>query len=336
MLLVSKTHYAQIILWHLEYIIFENHKRTESGNSKEDGRTVLTLNNRPVTMSFSRNSPKLFLLAINFLLFLSGLALLITGLWLLRLSGLMDSDVKFLLASISDDRSQFGYFLFAITILFIVAGGILLFVSVFGAVSAWKKIKPCLIIYLVVTICVIVVQGVIVGMLIKSRVTSGEWLEGALKTKLQSYTGPTATDSTSVGFNKMFLKVQCCGVSSYADMAAIAAWSTKPASTKVPASCCKGADDTSSQSSTTHVTCTDTPQDFYATGCFEKIDTIIDSISLISKIVSGISFICHVLAIVLSCLTMDRVTNRIQHLPPTAKPPSYIGIDAVLKNKAKI
>ncbi|KAH3701214.1 hypothetical protein DPMN_076197 [Dreissena polymorpha] len=185
-------------------------------------------------MSFSRNSPKLFLLAINFLLFLSGLALLITGLWLLRLSGLMGSDVKFLLASISDDRSQFGYFLFARLEEDQTLSDYLLGChhSCHRSTSRNKQLTP---------------------------------------DRLQ-------TDSTSVVFNKMFLKVQCCGVSSYADMVGIASLATKPISTKVQASCCKGADDTSSQSSTTHVTCTDTPQDYYATGCFEKIDTIIDSI----------------------------------------------------------
>ncbi|WAR05189.1 hypothetical protein MAR_020558 [Mya arenaria] len=133
-------------------------------------------------MSCARHSPKLVLLVLNFLLFVSAVTFLVTGLWLLVITGLFETDIKRLLDTIEYDGVKIGTFLFSATLLFIIAGGVLLFVAVFGAVTAWKKVKGCL-------------------------VVSSDWLEGQLLKQLEGYQGPTATDQTSKSFNQLFMKV---------------------------------------------------------------------------------------------------------------------------------
>ncbi|XP_052805747.1 tetraspanin-11-like [Mya arenaria] len=289
-------------------------------------------------MSCARHSPKLVLLVLNFLLFVSAVTFLVTGLWLLVITGLFETDIKRLLDTIEYDGVKIGTFLFSATLLFIIAGGVLLFVAVFGAVTAWKKVKGCLVVYVIVTIVVIVLQGVTVGLMIKTRIRSSDWLEGQLLKQLEGYQGPTATDQTSKSFNQLFMKTECCGVSAHGDPKSVSTSTTwYSAGAEVPATCCKGV--TSSTAGNVWTSCTNTPKNYYTKPCFNRIDDIINTASLISNIVSGINFIMHVLAVILACLTLDRAKNRIQHVAPNTSrvnPPPYISIDAVVKNKFNV
>ena len=73
----------------------------------------------------------------------SAVALLITGFWLTFISGVLEPEVRNLLDDIDYEGMQVGFFLFATALLIVITGGVLAFVAVFGACSAWKKFRAC-------------------------------------------------------------------------------------------------------------------------------------------------------------------------------------------------
>ncbi|XP_053408588.1 tetraspanin-3-like [Mercenaria mercenaria] len=291
-----------------------------------------------------QNCAKYLLVILNIAIFVAGGVIAVAGLLLLFESGLLNSDVITLFNNIKYGSIKLGVVLQVVCYMMIATGGIIMIVAVVGVCAAWKKIKCCLIVFVLILVFVILLQATLVGLWINVNGRSDEWLKGEMLTLVADYKGPTDTDDISKGFNKLFIKARCCGVNSYADMENHPThWFTnvgdvKATKEKVPATCCQGVEDGSDITAKVDSTCTQTPQNYYTEGCFGVTNDRIFTNLLVVTIVAAVAFLIEVAAIVMSCMVLDQTKNRIRHSTAGtshAKPPPYIGIDAVLKNKGK-
>ncbi|XP_060551903.1 tetraspanin-3-like [Ruditapes philippinarum] len=289
-----------------------------------------------------QNCAKYLLVILNIAIFVAGGILAVAGLLLLFESGLLHTDVITLLYKIKYGSVRVGLVVQVVCYMMIATGAIIMVVAIIGICGAWKKIKCCLLVFVLILVITVLLQATLVGLWINVNGRSDEWLKGEMLTLIADYKGPTETDVVSKGFNKLFMKARCCGVNSYSDMESKpTSWFTVTGSVasppeKVPATCCQGVETSSDITAKVESTCTTTPKDYYTDGCFEVINDQVKMDLLIVCIVCAIAFMVEVAAIVMSCMLLDQTKNRIRHAnagEKHAQPPPYIGIDAVLKNK---
>lgn len=195
-------------------------------------------------------------------------------------------------------------------------------VAILGGCGAWNKVRPCLLIYVIFIILMIVAQGVLVGFWISARTRANEWLKGRMLDLLKSYEGPTKTDDISAGWNTLFMTAECCGVNAqYASGGTnndfseldVTWWNSDRSVTEViPATCCQGVTSSTISNYVDSATCTQTPKNFYTAGCYDRVKEYIYTFSLMILITVAITFAVEVTAIICSCLVMSAI-NKITH-----------------------
>ncbi|WAR05234.1 hypothetical protein MAR_020603 [Mya arenaria] len=148
--------------------------------------------------------------------------------------------------------------------------------------------------FIVLAVIFILLQGVTIGLWLSVRTKADLWLRGKMLDLLKNYAGPEATDSTSNGWNILFMKARCCGVNAQYenggtndDFTELPTTWTPSGTDKLPASCCQGASTSTVSTYVSSSTCTQTPSNFYTEGCYSRVKHYIDTYSLVTIIAAG-------------------------------------------------
>lgn len=310
-----------------------------------------------MTARFKFKIGKYALIIVVILMVLCGCSLFVAGLLLRLNSGFFGNDVITLLNSMTYNAVKLGRMINTLMSIMLSFGGsqpIFAFCAIYGVC---KKVKCCIIMFILGVALLIFAQAILVGLWIDVRVRANDWLKGEFLDKLKYYQGPLAKDSVSQGWNTMFIDVQCCGVNdgqTISDFETVSSvWASSNPTEKIPATCCQ---DFNSQdiSNTIQSTCTTIPINYYPTGCHNKMRNMVNIYSLIVMVVCGVLLVLEIAAIIVSCFVLDQLKIRIRNLEDfkqmnkptslssedessktTMPPPSYIGIDDILRNKKR-
>lgn len=263
----------------------------------------------------------IFMIVLNLLVFVAGGALLIAAFMLKFSSGFLHLDVTTLFNKVTVNRVPLGTIADANTYMMMLAGAFVMFIAILGLCGAWHHIKGCLWAYVTLTIILIMLQAVVVALWIFMRHTTDEWFRGQMLSLLTSYEGPEATDEVSRGWNKLFMKAECCAVNDeYADGGSNndfnevpAAWWASRGMDNLPATCCQGVSDETIADYVDSDICTKPPKNFYTTGCYNTIKRIVNVYSLLTLIVIGVIFFVQVTAIVCACMLAKE--NKVGNFP---------------------
>ncbi|KAH3692402.1 tetraspanin-1-like [Dreissena polymorpha] len=207
-------------------------------------------------MGFFRSLGRTYIAVINLIFLILSLGLLIVGI-VMRVGDkvtqkLMDKGTTKLEqalissnllagANIDIDMNEF---LKSAAIGVIVAGAILMVISIVGLVSALSK-SACLL-KLYIFICIVLLIGeIIIVILLYATSAIHKQLKKELKDGITNkYSGFSGSDVTTVIWNVVMIQGQCCGVDDYTDFKNGMAWDMTeksggvPKTLKTPVACC--------------------------------------------------------------------------------------------------
>ncbi|XP_052803588.1 tetraspanin-3-like [Mya arenaria] len=280
------------------------------------------------------------LVFVCIIMFLSGGTLVAAGLMFKLDSGFLDTAVVTLFNTVQYSSLPLGITCEALSYIMMSTGGLMLFVAILGMCAGMKAVRGCLWVFIVLAVIFILLQGVTIGLWLSVRTKADLWLRGKMLDLLKNYAGPEATDSTSNGWNILFMKARCCGVNAQYenggtndDFTELPTTWTPSGTDKLPASCCQGASTSTVSTYVSSSTCTQTPSNFYTEGCYSRVKHYIDTYSLVTIIAAGSGIMVEVLAIISACIVIDKKKNRVGDISDQSKPPPYVAIDHVISAK---
>lgn len=292
---------------------------------------------------------KYLIMTLNIGVFVAGGVLFVAGLLLKLETGLLNVNVVKLWNKIQYNGAYLGTVADLATLWMIIFGGMMMSIAFLGWFGTWKKIRTCLYTYVILLIILICAEGTMVALWVALRGRGTQWLKGQMLRLLRSYNGPGYTDEVSDGWNHLFVYTRCCGVAAQYENGGThndfseqsSPWYTANRISSgngedIPATCCQGVTMNNYANYINSDTCTATsgnPTNFYVLGCYEKTVAVIKSYSLIIMITIGLVFLIQVVAILATCMRLDRTKPPKMDSHPPPGPPPYVSIDAVLKKK---
>lgn len=186
---------------------------------------------------------QILLVIVNVLVGLLGLALLVGGCLLKFGSGLIDVNgyiedtlAEVVLAGIEQSMSGV---LDNIVIICIVAGAVILVVSLLGCLGACCEWKNALIIYSIIIFLVLCAEValVVLVVLFRSEITTN--MKNAMNQTLYETYDNKADNPVVIGWNTLFYKFDCCGVNNYMDIDNAKNFTQTNPSFQVIPFCCK-------------------------------------------------------------------------------------------------
>ncbi|XP_064597392.1 tetraspanin-9-like [Liolophura sinensis] len=244
---------------------------------------------------------KWFLVAVNVIFLLLGVALFILGM-IVRFNpnAIVDGYLQplFEQANTNANQNQFGNqvqdqfnnldlsaILSGIGIAVIVVGVIILAIGFLGLFGALCNSRCMLIAYAVVVILLLLIQFSLLIVYFAQKAA----IDNAIKTLLQDtintkYRGENSADAYSAALNYLFAEGDCCGVDSYTDMHTATQWQRtyvvqgQTYRLEHPFTCCKDIGNFPNYQTPSDPTCAVTPNNAnsnFQTGCFQVIDTYI-------------------------------------------------------------
>ncbi|XP_076439565.1 uncharacterized protein LOC143279409 [Babylonia areolata] len=219
---------------------------------------------------------------INTLIFLVGLAMFIIGVLIQTQPSLSKDALSGLLSNLEDTASSAGVTLdtsnfsaadlaYSFTIALIVSGLLLAAISLLGLIGTKYSLKPVLIVYFIIVLVLFLAQVIVVLIIVIDRSALDDAIKPRLKdTITDDFTGLEGTDATTLMWNGVMMKLECCGVDGYTDFTAASAWTKTINSVTyalvTPVACCK--------SVSTSYTCAETPStsnNYLDTGCYDEM-----------------------------------------------------------------
>ncbi|XP_033759297.1 tetraspanin-18-like [Pecten maximus] len=184
---------------------------------------------------------KCFLMLINTLFGLLGLACLIIGLIIKFGKSVLNDVLKTVMDQIGEqiepmleainmtkddfiDKLDLTELLGSVAIILIVFGVVLLSLVIVGYCGTCCMSRCLLIIYSVILIILALVQITGLILLFASRDTLSDQIKAPIKESLKDYEGDQAVDIISVAWNAVMLQMSCCGVDSYKDFTLATKW----------------------------------------------------------------------------------------------------------------
>ncbi|KAJ8308211.1 hypothetical protein KUTeg_013085 [Tegillarca granosa] len=168
---------------------------------------------------------QIFLVIVNTIFTLLGLALLVVGCLLKFNADFITSKASDLLTEIRLDELNvdLSSVLNSIALIFIIAGAFILLVGFLGCAGACCKFRPLLVIYAIIVLLLFILQVAAVAVTLTMRSSVDKVLKTALNdTLVKKYKGDNSTETLSIAFNNMFFK--CCGVDDYMDVKLATNW----------------------------------------------------------------------------------------------------------------
>lgn len=231
---------------------------------------------------------RVFLVTVNVLFLLTGLAFFALGMLLRFGSSLINKYIDEVKKSLQTAASATGSnldlsgfdlknLLFGVALGFIFFGLFLCILTILGCCGACCKIKNVLLVYLV--LCVLLLLGQIAAIVIVYGYPNlvHKAARKRLKDSLnKDYFGLTGSDATSISWNIVMQEAGCCGVDNYGDFFSATKWKTSDeyinkGAIKTPIACCRDLpSDVPSISVCAGLTANEN-NNFYNTGCYMKV-----------------------------------------------------------------
>ncbi|XP_052805045.1 CD63 antigen-like [Mya arenaria] len=195
-----------------------------------------------------------FLITINGIFLILGIALLIVGILLKVDSDVIDDEkIVSTLNEVQINNLKLGSLASSLPVILIVIGVIVLIISGLGVFGACCKNRCMLVVYAIIVLLLLILQIAAIALfaIMKSKVE--DEVQGKLSNSLEKkYKGVSSTEEISKGWDLIFINFQCCGVKAVVPTAvsndqefysgeADSFWARKTLSDKVPASCCVAA-----------------------------------------------------------------------------------------------
>ncbi|KAK3594620.1 hypothetical protein CHS0354_015012 [Potamilus streckersoni] len=189
----------------------------------------------------------------------------------------------------------------------ICLGCFIIVVAIMGAFGACCNVKCMLIVYAIIILFLLLAEIAIVALWAAMRNKVESLVTSEMKNAFKGYNGPSASDQETVGWNLLFIGMDCCGVvgpSNDLDEFASTNWTNSRSSDKIPYSCCKSSK-SNNYTSGSDTNCTQSFQNYRSNGCYKAIYSCFNEYStaaiVIVALILAIEFIGMVLAFVLCC-----------------------------------
>ncbi|XP_067655555.1 CD151 antigen-like [Haliotis asinina] len=191
---------------------------------------------------------RIWLAVFNTVFTILGSACFVLGSVLRFRSDIFISYLSGLVSNVQAEESTFTLsdFIEGIAFTFIVVGLFIFIVGGLGCLGACWKLRTCLLVYAVVVVIVMVTQVVGVTLMCTLKSQFDISLKTLLKRTLSSsYTGDIGTDPVTLGWNYIFMQLDCCGVDNYTDIYTATHWNRTVSQEgltvvlKTPFTCCK-------------------------------------------------------------------------------------------------
>ncbi|XP_076450411.1 uncharacterized protein LOC143286658 [Babylonia areolata] len=244
-----------------------------------------------------------WLIIFNSVFVILGLAVAASGGIVLWGRDLVNSYLADMLEEVSVQGGSLDDLLRTVGIALLLAGVLLLAVGVMGWSGACCLVKCSL-------------------MIIEDKV------KGALQTTIDTfYAGDSGTDAVSLGFNFLFVQLDCCGIDIYTDLYSASNWNRSFSggyTLQTPFTCCQ-LDGTFPNVviPPSDVMCAVTPNatnSNYGTGCYEAFFDYITNYQLIFIIVGVCLFVCEVCSAVSAFILKKHAAQqnrRVDSVPST-------------------
>ncbi|KAK3106884.1 hypothetical protein FSP39_002060 [Pinctada imbricata] len=219
----------------------------------------------------------IFLIVLNVLFMLLGLALLILGILMQVNVDVISDEIMPLLQQLTFNGLNLGDLANGLSITFIVFGAFVLTISAFGAFGACCQKRICLVVYAIVVAIFFI--GKLVAVIL--WFVMNDKLQSFLKSELQSqldnnYKNADLTShEISTAWNYLFMQLSCCGVEAVTSSTTgfeNSYWkANNAASDNIPIFCCSGVT-ADNYASTTNTACTQSVTSSYNTkGCYDAV-----------------------------------------------------------------
>lgn len=214
-----------------------------------------------------------FLILINTLFLLFGLALLVIGIVMHVNAGVLrDTEIMKLLTKVSLNGVSMATLVSSLSIFSICLGCFIIVVAGFGAFGACCKVRCMLIMYAIIILLLLLAEIAIVALWAAMKNKAESVVKTEMTNVLKEYTGTSTKDEVSVGWNLLFIGMDCCGVEgpkSNKNEFSSTKWSQSW--NFIPYSCCKEAT-TENYASGSSTSCQTLLLDSYRpTGCYDSI-----------------------------------------------------------------
>lgn len=235
-------------------------------------------------MGACKGCSQFFLVLVNIIFSLIGIALLVVG-CIVRwgnefMNNLLQDSYSKLTKALQDagvdsNLNDFNIadFVGDATLAFIILGAFFFVLGILGCVGACCQVKCMLVIYVIFLVILLLVEVTFIILIFAVRSEVDSWIKKPFKTAIQKeYKGINATDSISIAINFVSVEFKCCGVENSGDFNSSTLWrhETNVTNPVIPAICCKNK--TESEISD----CVQYPDDnnsYRNKGCYEAIES---------------------------------------------------------------
>ncbi|KAH3868317.1 tetraspanin-1-like isoform X2 [Dreissena polymorpha] len=275
---------------------------------------------------------RIFLVLVNIIFLLLGIALFALGLFVRFGSSILNGYLDTVKKSLQESASATGAgtvdlstlditgLLFGVALGLIFFGLFLTIIAFLGCCGGCCKFKVLLILYVIICGVLLVAQIVVIGILYGSPKTFHDPAKKALKEQIQSdFQGIAGTDIVSMAWNVVMQFAKCCGVDGYEDFNSAVKWNRTYSTYRIdtPLACCKEL-----PSSASTVTCAVLPpsgtasdaNSYLDTGCYDKLweQTLGNSKIVIGVLVGiGVFQLCLILFGIIILVTMREKTGMV-------------------------
>ncbi|KAK3106957.1 hypothetical protein FSP39_003932 [Pinctada imbricata] len=254
------------------------------------------------------NCAKFILILLNIIFLLLGLGLVIIGAVFLANVEFLTEKITPLLETITFSGIGLDGLVKNLSIVFLILGGIVLLLAIFGLVGACCEVSFCLVVYAIILIMLFIAQLVVVILWAVLQMQVEDKLESELKDQLTKHYKTDTLDSdnqVSNSWNYIFLTLDCCGITEQSlsnNEFTETDWyksQTVPVSSKIPRTCCTDATEDDYKSKSCSLV---DGRSHNKEGCKKKIKDSIDEFSpwfiafgvlvLVMELVCAVCAIC--------------------------------------------
>lgn len=265
---------------------------------------------------------QIFLVIVNTIFTLLGLALLVVGCLLKFNADFITSKASDLLTEIRLDELNvdLSSVLNSIALIFIIAGAFILLVGFLGCAGACCKFRPLLVIYAIIVLLLFILQVAAVAVTLTMRSSVDKVLKTALNdTLVKKYKGDNSTETLSIAFNNMFFKFKCCGVDDYMDVKLATNWNRNYTvngnsyTLETPIHCCKDLGNEFPPQMPNDLTCATNPTQAnsnYKTSCYEKMEEFLKLYGTILVVIGIIVWVVEIICIIFAFCICREIGKR--------------------------
>ncbi|XP_033759286.1 tetraspanin-9-like [Pecten maximus] len=267
---------------------------------------------------------KIFLIVLNIVFMLLGLALLIPGILVHVNADYVNEQILPLMSTFTFGGISLAGAAQGLSIALIVVGAIIFLIAIIGILGACCGWRMALIIYATVVLVLWIAQLVIVCLYItmKDKINT-EVQEQMLDQLHQNYVADelstlntTTSSKISTAWNYLFIQLKCCGVHPVSllsnDFDETEWRKSNPTMTaRIPKSCCGATE--SNYLVFSNPQCTDSlVTGYYESGCFDTIYNLIDRYNVAFIAIGVITLIVQGVAIASACMIYRQMTSHSQ------------------------